>query len=1000
MNAQSQTFAALLRRHRLAAGLSQEALGERAGLSRRGVSDLERGVIQAPHRDTVLRLADALRLEEPERALFAALARGQGTPATGAHTHLPVARGSPVAPLVGRRHELALLDAHLAGRTPPLLLVAGEPGIGKSRLLAEVATRAAAQGWRVVTGGCTRRSGQEPYEPFVGALARALRHTPPARQRMDLQGCGWLARLLPELLETRVAPAPAWNLPPEQERRLMFDAVARYLVNVAGPSGTALLLDDLQWAGQDALDLLATLLDGMADAAGPPLRLVVAYRDTETPPAVPLGRLAADLVGAGRAARIPLPPLSRDEAQTLLAQLWREMTADAAVEMPADAPEALQEEILRRADGLPLYLVSSARAVQSSAGDEEETISAHIPFTVAESVRARVAVLPEAARRLAEVAAVGGRIIAAPVVMAVAARPEEVMLDALDTLVQAGLLAEEGEETYRFTHDLIREVIESGLGSQRRRTLHRRLAEELERRDDHRHRGQAAAIASHFLAAGERALALPYALLAGDQAEAVYARGEAAEYYGAALELAQTLGDRASEAAATEKRSAMLWESGRKNEARALGEHAARLYQSLGDRAGELRALAKIAIRYAGSGQLEACEARILPRLAALEAETTEQDAGGIARVYFSLSPVYVMSFRRSETLATLERGEYFARRAQDDALRLENLVQRAYALATLSIASTAEEALEIVVLAERLGDAESLWAGLNIAYNSHLFAGDLSSARSYLERMMRQDVQTHRPATSLQAIGELAFYCGDWRRAREAWEELASIEEREEPFGAGMVPGYGSLNMGILELAQGHEAAARSRLKPALERAFAAGDLQAQTFIAMAVAEADLLASRVDVAGDLLERVYAHPGMQDMCQWQAFLTPLVAWADLELGSSKQAQKQIEACEAYVRAQQMDLCLPDLLRIRALIAVKGERWQEAEAALKEASEIAHVMPCPWIELKAHYVNGQLYEAVGRPSRAVEAYARALVICDRLGEGLYRPHIERELAALR
>jgi transcriptional regulator with XRE-family HTH domain/tetratricopeptide (TPR) repeat protein len=999
MNAQSQTFAALLRRHRLAAGLSQEALSERAGLSRRGVSDLERGVIQAPHQDTVLRLADALRLEEPERALFAVLARGQETPASGAHAHFSGARASSGAPLVGRRHELALLDGQLAGRTPPLLCVAGEPGIGKSRLLAEAAARAAAQGWHVVTGGCTRRSGQEPYEPFVGALARALRHTPPARQRMDLQGCGWLAHLLPELLETRVAPAPAWNLPPEQERRLMFDAVARYLANMAGPSGTALLLDDLQWAGQDALDLLASLLDGIADSAGPPLRLVVAYRDTETLPADPLGLLAANLVGAGRAARIFLPPLSRDEAQTLLAQVWRDMSTDAAIETRADASEALQEEILRRADGLPFYIVSSARAVQTFAGDEETSISAHIPFSVAESVRARLAVLPEAARRLAEVAALAGRISGAPVVMAVSARPEEETLDALDALVQAGLLAEEGEETYRFTHDLIREVVEGELGSQRRRSLHRRLAEELGRTDDHRHRGQAAAIATHFLAAGERALALPYALLAGDQAAAVYARGEAAEYYGAALGLAQTLGDRASEAAAAEKRSAMLWESGRKDEARELGEHAAHLYQSLGDRTGELRALAEIAIRYAGSGQVEACEARILPRLAALEAEATEQDAGGLAGVYFGLSPVYVMSFRRSETLATLERGEYFARGVQDDALRLKNLVQRVYALATLSIADPRDEALQIIALAERLGDAESLWAGLNIAYNSYLLAGDLSSARSYLDRMIRQNDQTHRPATLLQAIGEIAFYCGDWRRARGAWEEVASIEEREEPFGAGMVPGYGSWNMGILELAQGHEVAASSRLKPALERAFATGDLKAQTFIVMAVAEAELLASRVDAAGVLLARVYAHPGMKDMCHWQAFLTPHVAWADVELGRSKRAQKQIEACEAYVRAQQMDLCLPDLLRVRAMVAIQICRWEAAKADLNEAITLAGAMPYPYAELKAWYVYGRMEAARGDPPAARECFEQALAICDRLGEGLYRPYIERDLAAL-
>src|SRR5262249_62042480 len=133
------------------------------------------------------------------------------------------------------------------------------------RLLAEAPPRAARRGGRVSGGGCTRRSGQGPYEPLVSALALEVRRTPSARQRLELQGCGWLVRLLPELLETQVVPAPAWMLPPDQERRLMFDAVARYLANIAGPAGTLLLLDDLQWADGDALALIETLVGTVAE---------------------------------------------------------------------------------------------------------------------------------------------------------------------------------------------------------------------------------------------------------------------------------------------------------------------------------------------------------------------------------------------------------------------------------------------------------------------------------------------------------------------------------------------------------------------------------------------------------------------------------------------------------------------------------------------------------------------------------------------------------------
>src|SRR5919199_1273410 len=186
-------FATLLRRFRQAAGLSQEELAERAGLSARTVGDLERGASHAPRKDTVELLAQALALGAPERAALAEAARRLR--AASSARPGPAVPSSP--PLVGRRRELAL---------------------------------------------------------------------------------------------------PAWTLPPEQERRLMVQAVLRFLANVAGPAGTLLVLDDLQWAGPDALDLLAMLVRSPSlvhkekGAWGESvLRVVGAYRHTEVRPADPLG---------------------------------------------------------------------------------------------------------------------------------------------------------------------------------------------------------------------------------------------------------------------------------------------------------------------------------------------------------------------------------------------------------------------------------------------------------------------------------------------------------------------------------------------------------------------------------------------------------------------------------------------------------------------------------------------------------------------------------------
>src|SRR5579862_9577862 len=156
------TFGALLRRHRKAAGLTQEELAERAGLSPNNISVLERGLSQAPRKDTVALLAEALQLSDTERARFEESARGRFPPqarreegivglpsATARH---PGAEWLP--PFVGRSAEMQALACHLTGSGAPLLVVVGEPGIGKSRLLHEAARSGRSGGWTVLADGC------------------------------------------------------------------------------------------------------------------------------------------------------------------------------------------------------------------------------------------------------------------------------------------------------------------------------------------------------------------------------------------------------------------------------------------------------------------------------------------------------------------------------------------------------------------------------------------------------------------------------------------------------------------------------------------------------------------------------------------------------------------------------------------------------------------------------------------------------------------------------
>lgn len=522
------SFGFLLRKYRTAAGLTQEELAARAGMSARGISDLEREVRRTPYKGTIELLAEALHLSLQECDAFLAAAHQKKRPVPSSSERAPGSM-SPLPPLIGRTRELALLDNHLAGSGPPLLLLMGESGIGKTRLLQEIARRARQRGWSVLQGGCTRRGGQALYSPLLEALEGHVHAQPPAHLRTNLEGCAWLTRLLPELAEFIPWPTPEQQLSPKQERRLMFTAVARYLANSAGPAGTVLILDDLQWAGEDTLDLLMMLIRSSFQTS---LRVIGAYRSTEVLPRDPLSVLLADLVREGTVKHIELCPLESHEAATLTHHL---------LERAAGDRETLVRRVLERSGGVPFFLVSYARwlltgTVQTPTSSEEQGET--IPWDIRQTIRQRVALLPDATQEVLAVAAVVGRQARGEVLLAAATWPEREVLAALDLACQARLLVEE-RETYQFAHDMIREVVEADLSEVRRRVLHRRISIAME----HVPGGYPAEIlAYHYGRAGEWGMAILYLVQAAEHARRAAAPHEEANLLTQAIDFAGRTG--------------------------------------------------------------------------------------------------------------------------------------------------------------------------------------------------------------------------------------------------------------------------------------------------------------------------------------------------------------------------------------------------------------------------------------------------------------------------
>jgi tetratricopeptide (TPR) repeat protein/transcriptional regulator with XRE-family HTH domain len=980
--AHSASFGDLLKRYRKAAGLTQEELAARARLSVDAISTLERGAHRKPRKDTLALLADAHNLSERERASLdaATMQRWPGAPfsnAGGAVFH----QSERSLRLVGRSRELTLIERFLTGEGGPVLAMAGEPGIGKTRLLEETATRALAAGYSVLEGGCHRRSGQEPYAPLVGALARQLAQLPAAQQRLNLQGCGWLVRLLPELLESAVVPAPTWSVPLDQERRLMFAAVGRFLANVAGPAGTLLVLDDLQWAGADALDLMASLV--RSEQAGA-LRVLCAYRSTEVRPPDPLGVMLADLARADLIAQMELAPLNREEAAVLL----EEVLEGNGEEPPLQELAAHVRQLARRAGGVPYFLVSCAQGIRS--GALESAPEDHVPWDVAWTIRQRVAVLSPTAQTLLEASAIIGRSASQSILAAVTSLPEHEMVAGLEAACEARLLEETEQQIYQFPHDLVREVIVAALSRFRRALLHRQVAQALEGQPvEH-----AAELADHYVESGDALRALPYALLAGDQAEAVFAHGEAEGYYRTAVELARSLGDTTSVGRALEKLGAVLHTTARYNEALAALEQAAELYDAGDDVEARGRVVAQIGWAYAESGASAAGVARLTgvldaaPGLAPL----------GKARLHLALANLYMVEGRYDDALNACERAEALARVANDRGLLVRALSRRGTFLSERvgQVESGLIVAEEMIPLAEAAGDLWSLVGALNSIAEFYKYSGQNERARPYLARAVAAAEQSGDPsdlAFVLVTQGDNEWYAGDWKQARMHWERAEALLRHVT---VSWRKAYPLLALGTVDLVEGQWEQADRRLQEAQAIAQGCGDIQAQRVIQWFLAERDLLQGQPEAARARLEPVINFSNKEHA---MTEVLHLLAWAYLDLRDAARAEGVVSTGLARARPDKRWSYVVELLRVQAMIQLRQSHWSAAEAALEETLTLARDVSFYYPEAKALYTYGQLHTFRGEHQQARQKFEAALAILRRLGERMYAEHIERALATL-
>jgi ABC-type oligopeptide transport system substrate-binding subunit len=440
--------------------------------------------------------------------------------------------------LVGRERELrearALWNGALSGQGQ-MLLISGEPGIGKTRLMRELVTQAEVSGGRALVGASYAEGGT-PYAAFGQIIRQVVRGYSDDGFDLPEFVLADLLVLAPELRVRYPDVPPDPPLDPQAEQQRLFESLLVFFTGLSEGAPLLLVLEDAHWADSGTLSLLRHLARHTRQGR---VMIVATYREVELDEARPLHEVLLDLQRERLATRLKLPRLDREGTEELLAVLFDEEIT----------PEFL-EGIYRETEGNPFFIEEVCKALVESGTltyengrwDRPSMEELGIPQSVRVAIQARVGKLPADSQETLRLAAVLGREFELDTLAQASELDEDTLTDGLEDAEQAQLIEEvsgEGGGTFAFAHGLIATTLVESLRTLQRRRLHRRAAAAIEaqRPDDFE------ALAYHYNQAGRAEKAVDYLLRAGDRARGLYAHQEAIHSYQQALELLKEAGD-------------------------------------------------------------------------------------------------------------------------------------------------------------------------------------------------------------------------------------------------------------------------------------------------------------------------------------------------------------------------------------------------------------------------------------------------------------------------
>ncbi|HET9740810.1 MAG TPA: AAA family ATPase [Solirubrobacteraceae bacterium] len=878
--------------------------------------------------------------------------------------------------LVGRSAELGVLadswrDAVAGSRR--LVLLAGDAGIGKTRLAAEMARRAREDG-AVVLYGRFDEDALAPYQPVVEMVRGWSSGTSleSLRERLGAHAAE-LGILFAEL-----GPPPEEHSggDPDSRRMRLFEAIAALLGEAGAHAPLVLVFDDLHWADRPTLQLLRHLV-----RAPHPRRVLLlgTYRDAELESDHPLLELAAGIRREGALTRVALSGLAEAEVAELVAALGVDGVQPAflrALHGETEGNPFFIEEVVRhlRAGGRRLHATGSLT-------------EAGVPDGVREVTARRLRRLGASTRQALQVAAVIGREFEFDLLEAVAPLDDDVLISALEEGVEARVLREAGRVgRYAFTHALVRATLYDGLSQLRRARLHGRVGEAIEALRSADIDPWLPPLAYHFAQAApveQPERAIQYALAAARRADRLLAWEEAAQHHRAALRVRELTGapDDAVRARMLLDLGASEERAGMEREARSTAQHAAVLARRLGDASLLGRAALGLAGQWSILGRVD--DERVAVLEEALEGLGDEDDALR-ARLLARLALELYYSGDPARRLALSQEAVDLARRLGDPRTLAACLDARHYALwQPENVEGRLAVAAELRHVAEQTGDPELELEGAGWTVVDLLEIGDMVGADVQIAAASKLADALHRPLwrwwTSLLRCTR-AQIVGDFETAERLADETLEIGRHGQAENA--VNAYAQAIFNIRReqgrLAEVEPAVRRSiDLYPALV-AWRAG-------LALLLVELD----RVDEARAEFEVLAAEEMPRD-ANWLIGVT-LLSEVCGALGDGARAERLYGLLEPYagrnVLVGRAATCNGSASRLLGILAGAMRSWELAEGHFIDAMTMHERMGArPWLaRTQLAYAEMLLTRRRrGDRSRARELLADAIGTADALG----------------